>query len=154
MEYIVRCLNPQPLPRRRPRKTRKFTTESATRMIQAAARGLLTRDAMVLEEAWAAYIQVHVRAFLERRRQQDQRCFGLVGWWRRLRSRRPDEPEMVNTWGEPRYSTQNACYASMDAEFTASQTRTVAYDFVETAAFAPGGGATTSLPPRQAQLTA
>ena len=154
MEYIVRCLNPQPLPRRRPRKTRKFTTESATRMIQAAARGLLTRDAMVLEEAWAAYIQVHVRAFLERRRQEDQRCFGLVGWWRRLRSRRPDGPEMVNTWGEPRYSTQNACDASMDAEFTASQTRTVAYDFVETAAFAPGGGATPSLPPRQAQLTA
>ena len=103
-------------------------------MIQAAARGLLTRDAMVLEEAWAAYIQVHVRAFLQRRRQEDQRCFGLVGWWRRLRSRRPDEPEMVNTWGEPRYSTQNACYASMDAEFTASQTRTVAYDFVATAA--------------------
>ena len=61
------------------------------------------------------------------------------------------EPEMVNHWGEPRYSTQNACYASMDAEFTTSQTRTVAYDFVETAAFAPGGGA---LPPRQAQLTA
>ena len=149
MEYIVRCIGgPGRLPKRRPRKRRTFTTESATRMIQAAARGLLTRDHLALEEAWAAYIQVHVRAFLERRRQEDQRCFGLFGWWRRIRSGRPAESQMV-TWDEPPPLPSVAPVSLSEAEYEE-------YEFVETAAFAPGSAdpssATTSLPPRRAQL--